>query len=105
VVGQGGVQRRGPTDVRACSGASGDFRRVLACTAGFCGDVGHAGLARRLQKQQGAVVPGGHGRGQVSVAASPCLTPAMEGGQRGMVREWLGTADDHRQQGLGQRPL
>jgi hypothetical protein len=29
----------------------------------------------------------------------------MEVGQRGMVREWLGTADDHRQQGLGQRPL
>jgi hypothetical protein len=24
---------------------------------------------------------------------SPCLTPVMEGGQRGMVREWLVTAE------------
>jgi hypothetical protein len=35
----------------------------------------------------------GSARGQVSVVASPCLTPIMEGGQRGMVREWLVTAE------------
>jgi hypothetical protein len=35
----------------------------------------------------------GSARGQVSVVASPCLTPVMEGGQRGMVRESLVTAE------------
>jgi hypothetical protein len=34
----------------------------------------------------------GSARGQVTVVASPRLTPVMEGGQRGMVREWLVTA-------------
>jgi hypothetical protein len=64
-----------------------------AASAGV-GVTSVARWSRRVTTNEtGSSTTYGSARGQVSVVASPCLTPVMEGGQRGMVREWLVTAE------------